>query len=119
MKIIADHQKVNIFSIVIKELTQSYFLALTNISEVFNQLEILENKMKNNLTSQNKPIAAKPGSVQIVPDYSSSPFPDNLLLSTVLTEDYPVPAIATGIRQEEGQGWNITVRRGEGQQPTG
>ena len=92
------------------------FLALTNISEVFNQLEILENEMKNNLTAQDEPIAAKLGSVEIVPNYS---LPDYLLVSTVLTEDYPVPATTTSIRQEEGQGWNITVRRGEGQQPNG
>ena len=52
----------------------------------------------------------------IVPGNS---LPDYLLLTTVLTQDYPVPAIATSVRQEEGQGWNIPVRRGEGQQPVG
>ena len=72
--------------------------------------------MKNNLTSQDTSIAAQPGSGQIVPEYS---LPDYLLVTTVMTEDYPVPAIATSVRQEEGQGWNIPVRRGEGQQPVG
>ena len=76
----------------------------------------LENEMKHNLTSQDKPPAAKHEGGQIVSDYS---LPDYLLVSTVLTEDYPVPAIATNIRQEEGQGWNISVRRGKGQQPAG
>ena len=92
------------------------FLALTNISEVFNQLKTLENEMKGSLISQDRAIAAKTGSGQIVPECSPSPLPDYLLLSTVLTEDYPVPAIATSIRQEE-QGWNILVRRGEKQHP--
>ena len=95
---------------------QLYFVALNKISEVFKQLEMLENEAKNNSTSQDKPIAALPGSVEIVGDYS---LPDYLLVSTVLTDDYAVPAIATGIRQEEGEGWNIPVRRGEGQQPAG
>ena len=69
-----------------------------------NQLEILENIMKNNLTSQDKPNAGKPGCGEIVKDYS---LPDYLLVSTVLTVDYPVPAIASSIRQEEGIGGNI------------
>ena len=75
--------------------------------------------MKNNWTSKNKPIAAKLESVETVREYPPSPLPDYLLVSTVLTEDYPVPAIATNIRKEEGQGWNIPVRRGEEQQPAG
>ena len=75
--------------------------------------------MKNNWTSKNKPIAAKLESVEIVGEYPSSPLPDYLLVTTVLTEDYYVPAIANSKRQEEGQGWNIQVRRGEGQQPAG
>ena len=95
---------------------QLYFEALNKISEVFKQLEMLENETKNNSTSQDKPIGAKPGKVEIVPDYS---LPDYLLVSTVMTEDYPVPAISTTIKQEERQGWNIPVRRGEDHQPAG
>ena len=72
--------------------------------------------MKNNLTTQDTPIAAKPESGQIVPEYS---LPDYLLVTTVLTEDYPVPATDTSKMQEDGQGWNIPIRRGEGQQPFG
>ena len=60
--------------------------------------------MKSNLTFQDKPNAGKPGCGEIVTDYS---LPDYLLVSTVLTVDYPVPAIASSIRQEEGRGWNI------------
>ena len=72
--------------------------------------------MKNNWTSKNKPIAAKLESGQIVPENS---LPDYILVTTVLTEDYSVPAIATSIKQEEGQGWNIPVWRWEVQQQAG
>ena len=72
--------------------------------------------MKNTLTSQDKPIAAKLQSGQIVPENS---LPNYLSVTTVLTEDYPVPATDTSKMQEDGQGWNIPIRRGEGQQPVG
>ena len=72
---------------------------MESISEVFNQLEVLEKKMKNNLNVQDSTITlflrenSSQFSAEIAKNDSTGE--DYVLVTSVVTEEHPVPAVAT------------------------
>ena len=76
---------------------------MESISEVFNQLEVLEKKMKNNLNVQDNTITmflrenSSQFSAEIAKNDSTGEecVAEYVVVTSVVTEEYPVPAVAT------------------------
>merc|ERR1712106_9869 len=95
-------------------------IALGGISKVFNQLEVLENKMKDSPTAQDRSITtflAEHFERAETETYnqdsiatSCSMLPDYLVVRTVVTEDYPVAATAATMLPTDSHGQHIPVR---------
>ena len=103
-----------------KEFNATIFSALGDISKVFNQLEVLENKIKDSPTAQDRSITTllaehfqETETETLTKDSvatSCSMLPDYLVVRTVVTEDYPVAATAAPMLPTDSQGRDIPVR---------
>ena len=102
------------------EINVSICSALGNISKAFNQLEVLENKMKDSPTAQDRSITTflaehfqETETETLTKDSvatSCSMLPDYLVVRTVVTEDYPVAATAATMLPTDSHGQHIPVR---------
>ena len=98
-------------------------LVLGSISSVFNQLEYLENKLKDNLNDIKTPFglysaknpSEREGVTQDSRTTGCTPLPDYILVTSVTTEVFPVPAIPSMVidQEEEEIGWDIPVMVGK------
>ena len=82
-----------------------------SISSIFSQLEYLENKLKDNLNDIKTPFPHYPEKEGPI-ETGWTPLPDYILVTSVTTEVFPVPAIPSMVLDKEGedQGWDIPVR---------
>merc|ERR1712106_210650 len=91
-------------------------IALGGISKVFNQLEVLENKMKDSPTAQDRSITTflaehfERAETEDSIATSCPMLPDYLVVRTVVTEDSPVAATAATMVSVDSQGQDIPVR---------
>ena len=88
---------------------------LGNISSIFNQLEYLENRLKDNLNDIKTPFPHYPEKEDVTKgpiETGCTPLPDYILVTSVTTEVFPVHAIPCMVLDWEGeeQGWDIPVR---------